>query len=168
MGINENGELCIKLPLLFSGYLENLENSPNYFDSDGFLFTGDIAYFDDNGDLFIVDRKKDLFKSYGDHVIPSEIEEILNKIDGVKQSCLIPIPDPKDDNLPAAVIVKTENSQCTEEIIFDSVKSKLNYMVHLNKSDLSCSHIKICGFFLNNLFRYVRCTQTTTRWSLLC
>lgn len=123
LGVNEDGELHVKQPCQFLGYLGDNQSASSYVDSEGFYATGDIARFDDNGDLFIVDRKKELFKSCAEHVTPSEIEEFLNKIDGVKISCVVPIPDPKGDNLPAAVIVKADNSICTEEVIYNSVAS---------------------------------------------
>lgn len=125
LGIDEDGELCIKQPYLFLGYLGDNRNIQQYFDDEGFFITGDIARFDANGDLFIIDRKKELFKCNGYHVTPCEIEEFLNKIEGVKQSCVVPIPDPICDYLPAVVIEKATNSTCTAEFIYNSVSSEL-------------------------------------------
>lgn len=96
----------------------------NCFDDEGFFATGDIGSFDQNCDLFIVDRKKAMFKTDGYQVTPAEIEMFLNKVDGVKQSCVVPIPDAKYDNLPAAVVVKEKHSNCTEKSIYDAVSSK--------------------------------------------
>lgn len=124
LDVGETGELCLKQPYLFHGYVGDDQSAPNYFDSEGFYVTGDIARFDENGDLFIVDRKKEQFQCCGYHVQPAEIEGFLNQIDGVKESCLVPIPHPKYDNLPAAVIVKTESSACTKQTIYDSISSK--------------------------------------------
>lgn len=124
LGVNESGELCVKLPYMFLGYIPNGSNECTYFDSEGFFRTGDIARFDENADLFILDRKREIFESDGNHVFPSEIEEFLNQIEGVKQSCVVPISDKKGDHLPAAVIVRSEKSMCTEESIYNSVLSK--------------------------------------------
>lgn len=129
VGTDEDGELCIRQQYPFLRHLvdDDHENEcvHNNFDDEGFFATGDIAHFDQNGDLFIVGRKKDLFKSCGDFMVtPIEIEDFLNKIDGVEQSCVVPIPDVTYHNLPAAVIVKTNNSKCTEKSIFDAVKGK--------------------------------------------
>lgn len=124
LGINEDGELCIKPSFLFSSYLTDNQCSPNYLDREGFFITGDIARFDKNGDLFMIDRKKEQFKCCGYHVSPTELEQFLDKISGVKQSCVVPIPDIKSEFLPAALIVKTENSTCTEESIYNAVLSK--------------------------------------------
>lgn len=125
LGVSEDGELCIKLPYPFLGYVGYEEK--NHFDSEGFLPTGDIAHFDQNGDLFITGRKKELFKCYDYHLMPTEIEEFLNRIDGVKQSCVVPIPNPKCGYMPAAVIVKTDNSTCNEQSIYDAVSGKMDF-----------------------------------------
>lgn len=124
LGVGENGELCIKEPYPFSGYLGGDENADDRFDSEGFFKTGDIGRFDGNGDLFIVDRMKEMFKCAGFHVIPAELEEFLGRIEGVKQSCVVPIPDFEYDFLPAAVIVKSDGSTCTKQSIYDAVSSK--------------------------------------------
>lgn len=129
LGVNESGELCVKLPYMFVGYIPygsnaRKTNECTYFDSEGFFRTGDIARFDENADLFILDRKKEIFESDGNHVFPSEIEVFLNRIDGVRQSCVVPISDTEGDHLPAAVIVRSEKSKCTEESIYNSVLSK--------------------------------------------
>lgn len=69
-------------------------------------------------------EKKEQFKCDGYHVNPTEIEEFLNKLNGVQQSCIVPIPDVQNEFIPAAVIVKTDKSTCTEEFIYNSVLSK--------------------------------------------
>ncbi|XP_055309666.1 probable 4-coumarate--CoA ligase 1 [Sitodiplosis mosellana] len=119
LGVDEDGELCIKQTYPFLGFVGN--ETTNHLDGEGFLATGDIAHFDQNGDLFITRRKKELFKCYDYHVMPTEIEEFLNKIDGVQQSCVVPIPNPKCGYIPAAVIVKTNHSTCNERSIYDAV-----------------------------------------------
>lgn len=129
LGINEIGELCFKSTYMFQGYLTDEENVTSPFDDEGFFSTGDIAHFDDNGDLFIVDRKKLVFKSDGGLVIPNEIEGFLNQIDGVSLSCLVPVLNSIGDHLPAAVIVKSENSKCTAESIYNAVLGKISFFL---------------------------------------
>lgn len=129
LGIDDDGELCIKQPYPFLGYVGC--EAINHLDRNGFLATGDIAHFDQNGDLFITGRKKELFKCYDYHVMPTEIEEFLNKIDGVQQSCVVPIPNSKCGYMPAAVIVKSTNSNCTAQSIFKAVASKMVFFLFL-------------------------------------
>lgn len=131
LGIGETGELCLKLTCPILGYLgdDSENNTHNFLDGEGFFKTGDLAQFDENNDLFIVDRKKEMFKSLGLPVTPTQIEEHLNKIDGVKQSCVVPIPHQIFDCLPASLIVKTTRSKCTEQSICDWVLSKLRMQI---------------------------------------
>lgn len=124
LGVCEEGELCLKQSYPFFGYLADNKNAKDCFDSEGFLMTGDIGRFDVNGDLFIVDRKMEIFKSAGHSITPAELEELLDGIEGVKQSCVVPIPNLEHDFLPAAVIVKSDGSACTEQSIFDAVSSE--------------------------------------------
>lgn len=123
LGVNEIGELCLKLPHPFLGYLNNVPDINSCIDKEGFLKSGDLARFDENGDLFVVDRKNELFECRNCLVIPTEIEAILNKIDGVKESCVVPIPDKTGMSVPVALIIKTNNSSCTERSIYDAVSS---------------------------------------------
>lgn len=63
--VKESGEICIKGPGVMKGYYNNIEETKNIFDKDGWLHTGDIGYFDEDGDFFIIDRLKDLIKYKG-------------------------------------------------------------------------------------------------------
>lgn len=59
-GIGVDGEICIKSKFMFTGYYDDVEATNAMFDSEGFLLTGDLGYFDENGNLFVVDRKKEI------------------------------------------------------------------------------------------------------------
>lgn len=126
LGTNETGELCIKLPFSFPipGYLNHSQNIECYMDKDGYFLTGDAGHFDENGDLFIDCRLKEIFTRSGYKISPVEIEGFLNSIDGLKQSCVVPIPVEKVENIAAAIVIKDECSECTEQSIFDAVASK--------------------------------------------
>lgn len=125
LGVNETGEVCIKLPFSFPGYLNSTENVDGQVDDEGFFRTGDEGRFDENGDLFIDDRKKEIFKCYGYRISPVEMEAFINGIDGVKQACVVPIPNGAIGSAPAAVVVKDEGSDCTKQSIYDAVASKV-------------------------------------------
>lgn len=125
LGVNEAGEVCIRLPFPFPGYLNSTENADGYVDNEGFFRTGDEGRFGENGDLFIDDRKKEIFKRCGYRISPVEIEAFINGIDGVKQSCVVPIPIEAVGIVPAAVVVKDERSHCTQQSIYDAVASKV-------------------------------------------
>lgn len=65
VGPNQRGELCFKGPLIMKGYHGDLQATSASFDSDGFLHTGDVGYYDEDGFFFIVDRVKELIKYKG-------------------------------------------------------------------------------------------------------
>lgn len=95
-------------------------------DEHGFIKTGDIGYFNDEGMLFVVDRKKDILKYKGIHVNPSEIENVIESIEGVQAVSVVGIPDDLCVNLIAAGVVKRERfEKLTEKEIIDFVASKL-------------------------------------------
>lgn len=122
LSVGECGELYVKTPYLFSGYLGEEAKTRSMFDSEGFLKTGDIAYFNENCELFVADRKMDIFVSQGHLVPPSELENIINRIDGVAQSCVVPISFSDVDNLPAAVVVKMADSKITTSDVFNVIE----------------------------------------------
>ncbi|KAL9705660.1 hypothetical protein quinque_009178 [Culex quinquefasciatus] len=81
----EQGELLVKFCEDFSGYYNNSKASAESVDADGWFRTGDIAYFDEEGFLFLVDRKKDLLKYRNYQIAPADLEDLIGKIDGVAQ-----------------------------------------------------------------------------------
>lgn len=122
--INECGEICFKSDGCFTGYHGDAAKSCEAFDADGWFLTGDIGYFDEDGYLFIVDRKKDILKYSGYQVVPAEIEILLMEHAAVKQVCVIGIPHAVRIDLPAAVIVTHENCQLTEQQVLDYLEGK--------------------------------------------
>lgn len=83
--------------------------------------TGDIGHFDEDGNLYFVDRKKDLLKYCNAHVSPSEIDTFLTETSDIKSACVVGIPDADSNDLPAAVIVRSEESKITENDVFNLV-----------------------------------------------
>lgn len=119
LGTNENGEICAKFPIPFYGYYNNLEATINLFDDEGFIQTGDIGRFDTDGNLYFVDRKKDILKYRSYMVSPTEIEDFLINLNGIKLVCVVGVDDYESGDLPAVVIVRAENSNITEKDVFE-------------------------------------------------
>lgn len=108
------------------GYYNNPEATKQLRDKDNFIKTGDIGYFNDDGMLFVVDRKKDILKYKGIHVNPSEIENVIESIEGVQAVSVVGIPDELYVNLITAAIVKREGfEKLTEKEIIEFVASRL-------------------------------------------
>lgn len=108
-GVNECGEICTITKYKFLGYYKNEEATANSFDEEGFFKSGDIGYFDENGNLYLVDRIKDMIKYCSSQVSPTEIEQYLIQNPSINSVCVVGIPDPVVGDLPAAVIVQNEN-----------------------------------------------------------
>lgn len=118
MNINEIGEIYIMSAVRFLGYANNTENP---FDNEGWFKTGDLGYVTEEGDIYVVDRKKDMIKYLNYQVAPSEIENFIAGIKGVISVCVVGIPDIISGDLPAAIIVKDKNSDLVEKDVIDEV-----------------------------------------------
>ena len=104
------GEIIGKGPLLMSGYYKNDLQTANAM-RDGWLFTGDLGFVDDDGFLFLTGRKKDLIISGGVNVYPSDIEEIIIKNSLVKDVAVFGVPHKEWGETPvAAIVLKQENT----------------------------------------------------------
>lgn len=110
-----------------------MEASDNAVDDEGYLKTGDIGFIDENGCIFIIDRKKEIMKYRGYQVSPSEIENMIESIEGVELVSVVGIPDPTATNLTAAVIVKRpEFEELSEEFIINYVATRMPEYKHLH------------------------------------
>ena len=110
----EVGELCVKGPGVMTCYY-NDEKSTAEVLKDGWLLTGDMAYKDDEGFIFLVDRKKDVIVSGGENIYPVQIEDFLHKFDKVKDVAVIGLPDRRLGEISAAIIEIKEGMTCTED-----------------------------------------------------
>ena len=110
------GEFLVKGPGLFKGYWKMPEATKAAF-HDGWFYTGDLGYANDDGYLFIVDRKKDLIICGGYNVYPREIEELLFTHPAVLEAAVIGINDSEKGEIPQAFIVTKPGSDITEDDI---------------------------------------------------
>ena len=113
----EAGEICIKGPQLMKGYYKKPEETANAL-RDGWLYTGDIGYLDEDGHLSMVDRKKDMIIAGGFNIYPKEIDEVLFAHPKVVEACAIGVPDPyRGETVKAFVVLKPGETLTAEEII---------------------------------------------------
>ena len=122
---HQEGELMIKGPQVMKGYFNNEEATKHTIRDDGWMHTGDIGYFDDEGKLFITDRSKELIKYKGFQVAPAELEGILGTHDNIMDAIVIPVPNDEAGELPRAYIVKKPDSNLTEAEVADFVQRKV-------------------------------------------
>lgn len=125
LGPNQNGELCAKTWSLMTGYLKNPEATRNTIDKDGWLHSGDLAYYNEEGELFIIDRLKELIKYRGHHVSPNEIENLLQSHPAVLEVAVVSIPHPIDDEHPVAFVSKIPNKDVSAEELMKMVEHTL-------------------------------------------
>jgi 4-coumarate--CoA ligase len=121
LGPNKVGELCFIGPMVMKGYLGNSKATAETIDDDGWLHTGDLGYYDEDHQFFIVDRLKELIKYKGFQVAPAELEGLLLSDTKIKDAGVIGIPDAVAGELPFAFIVKQPDSIITEKEVKDFV-----------------------------------------------
>ena len=113
----EPGEIIMKGPLIMQGYWNNPQETTGQI-RDGWLYTGDIAVRDEDGYIFIVDRKKDMVIAGGFNIYPREIDEVLFKHPKVQEAVAVGITDPyRGETIKACVVLKPGVTATEEEII---------------------------------------------------
>ncbi|KAI0667878.1 acetyl-CoA synthetase-like protein [Trametes maxima] len=103
-GFNETGEIVVTSPSVARGYLNSAEETKQTF-RDGWVYTGDVGYVNEQKELFVVDRIKELIKVRGFQVAPAELEGLLLDHPDVADACVVGIPDEYSGELPFAFIV---------------------------------------------------------------
>ena len=114
LGKNEIGELCVKGPGVMTCYYRN-EEATNECLKDGWLYTGDMAKMDDDGFIFLVDRKKDVIISGGENIYPVQIEDFLRQMEAIKDVAVIGMPDSRLGEISAAIIEVKDGYTLTED-----------------------------------------------------
>ena len=115
----EVGELAVKGDGVMKCYYKNPEASNEVLTEDGWLLTGDMAKEDEDGFIFLVDRKKDVIISGGENLYPVQIEDFLRAHDKIKDVAVIGLPDKRLGEIAAAIIEIKEGMSCTEDEIVE-------------------------------------------------
>jgi long-chain acyl-CoA synthetase len=112
----EIGELAVKGPGVMKCYYKNPEETAKVLKK-GWLFTGDMARMDEDGFIYLVDRKKDVIISGGENLYPVQIEDFLHRNENIKDVAVIGLPDKRLGEIAAAIIELKPGSSCTEDDI---------------------------------------------------
>ncbi|MEA4922435.1 MAG: class I adenylate-forming enzyme family protein [Eubacteriaceae bacterium] len=108
------GELAVKGPGVMKEYYKNAKATHEIL-KDGWLYTGDMAKYDEDGFVYLVDRKKDVIITGGENIYPVQIEDFLRKNNSIKDVAVIGIPDDRLGELAIAIVEKKRGSKVTEE-----------------------------------------------------
>ncbi|MBU4277776.1 MAG: long-chain fatty acid--CoA ligase [Proteobacteria bacterium] len=127
-GPDQVGELCVKGPQVMKGYLNRPEETARTL-RDGWLYTGDIAYMDEHGYIFIMDRAKDLVKFKGFSVFPKEVEDYMFSHPDILEVAVIGLPHPKvGEILKAFVVLQPDKvGQVSEDDIIAWCKENMTH-----------------------------------------
>ena len=118
------GEVLVKGPNVIRQYWRRPKETAESI-VDGWLHTGDMGHFDEEGYLYLVDRKKDMYISGGENVYPAEVEDVLMGCDLVADVGVIGIPDDKWGEVGMAIVVPKPGVEATEEKIIEYCRGKL-------------------------------------------
>jgi acyl-CoA synthetase (AMP-forming)/AMP-acid ligase II len=122
----EAGELLVRGDYVMLGYLDDPAATAEAIDEDGWLHTGDVGVLDDDGNLRITDRLKDMYISGGFNVYPAEVEQALMRMDGVQDVAVVGVPDERLGEVGKAYVVGTASA---DEVVAFAKERLANFKV---------------------------------------
>lgn len=125
---NEVGELILKGPMCMTGYWRN-EKATKETIKNGWLHTGDLVRRDEEGFVYVVGRKKDMFISGGENVYPPELEQVIRTLPGVREVAVIGVPDEKWGEVGKAFVVKDRADLSTDELQSHCLKNLAKFKI---------------------------------------
>ncbi len=118
------GEIIVESRRIMTGYWRRPDETKETI-RDGWLYTGDMGYYDEKGFIYIADRKKDMIITGGENVYPKQVEDVLYRHPAVKEVAVIGVPDPYWVERVHALVVLKENAQATEEDIIGFCRERI-------------------------------------------
>ncbi|CDP02966.1 unnamed protein product [Coffea canephora] len=130
---NQAGEICIRGDQIMKGYLNDPEATENTIDKEGWLHTGDIGYIDDDDEIFIVDRLKELIKYKGFQVAPAELEAMLLSHPGISDAAVVSMKDEAAGEVPVAFVVRASGSKISEDEIKQFISNQVIFYKRIHR-----------------------------------
>lgn len=131
---NQPGEICIRGKQIMKGYLNDPEATERTIDKEGWLHTGDIGYVDDDDEIFIVDRLKELIKYKGFQVAPAELEAMLIAHPNIADAAVVSMKDDLCGELPVAFVVRSSGSEITEDEIRQHISKQVVFYKRIHRA----------------------------------
>jgi long-chain acyl-CoA synthetase len=126
---DEVGEICVRGPQVMAGYWGRPDETANVMFGDGWLRTGDIGRLDDEGFVFIEDRKKDVIVVSGFKVYPNEIEDVATLQKGVREAAAIGVPDPQSGEVVKLFVVRSDDGLTSADVVAHARSHLTGYKV---------------------------------------
>lgn len=121
---NTEGELVARGPCIFTGYFRSEEENRKIFTSDSYYKMGDVGKIDEEGNIYITGRKKDIIQRGGEGIIPGEIEEILHLHPDIKSAAVVGMPDPRLGEKACAYVALKARARIDFEGMIEFMKSR--------------------------------------------
>jgi acyl-CoA synthetase (AMP-forming)/AMP-acid ligase II len=121
----EVGEIAIRSAANIKCYWRNPQATEELFTNDGFVRSGDVGYLDEDGYLFIVDRKKDIIIRGGENISAAEVEAALYACDGIAEVCVFGMPDERLGEVPVALVLPKDGQQISADELRSFLEGRL-------------------------------------------
>ncbi|WP_283807452.1 AMP-binding enzyme [Bradyrhizobium genomosp. III] len=121
---NVNGEICLRGPKITRGYWKDPEKTASAFFGDWFR-SGDVGYLDEDGFLYLTDRKKDMIISGGENIASSEVERVIYELPEVREVAVIGLRDRRWGERPVAIVVLTEGARLELPALTEHCRARL-------------------------------------------
>lgn len=132
LGVNKTGEIWAKSSYMMNGYYNNPEATKNAIDSNGWLHTGDLGYYDDDGEIFLVDRMSEFINYRSIKISPAEIEALIQQHSAVLEVAVVAVPHSVEEEHAMAFIAKVPGKEATELDITDLVEQNMPWYCRLH------------------------------------
>ncbi|VVA98899.1 unnamed protein product [Arabis nemorensis] len=130
---NKPGEICIRGHQIMKGYLNDPEATAATIDKDGWLHSGDVGLVDEDDELFIVDRLKEIIKYKGFQVAPAELESLLISHSDINDVAVVGMKEEGVGEVPVAFVVRSKDSNISEDEIKQFVSKQVVFYKRINK-----------------------------------
>jgi fatty-acyl-CoA synthase len=121
---NANGEICLRGPKITRGYWKDPEKTASAFFGDWFR-SGDIGYLDEDGFLYLTDRKKDMIISGGENIASSEVERVIYDLPEVREVAVIGLRDARWGERPVAIVVLAQGARLALPALTEHCRARL-------------------------------------------